>query len=190
MRKVILAAVPFLFLGCSDKPKEESKTALNTAQPESKIEIVESKNAHEIKIEKKADDRNKSDAYYYDYHTKDKKPAQKEEEPRTTVDAYSHLRSPYEAVEIQMIANKLSKEFIIKCSPCHDDYGNGIIGPSLLAKDGNFIYERIIDYKNGTKNNPLMTDLVKQMSDEQLKNIADEIAAFNKKIQEIREGKK
>ena len=191
MKKLIAATIlPLLFVGCSDKPKEESKAATSTAQPESKIEIVESKNALEIKIEKKADDRNKSDAYYYDYHTKDKKSAQKEEEPRSTVDAYSHLRSPYEAVEIQMIANKLSKEFIVKCSPCHDDYGNGIIGPSLLAKDGKFIYERIIDYKNGTKNNPLMTDLVKQMSDEQLKSIADEIAVFNKKIQEIREGKK
>lgn len=190
MKKVILAAVPFLFLGCSDKPKEESKAAASTAQPESKIEIVENKNALEVKIEKKVSDSNKSDAYYYDYQ-KEKKSAQKEEEePRSKVDAYNRIRSPYEAVEIQMIANKLSKEFIIKCSPCHDDYGNGIIGPSLLAKDGKFIFERIVDYKNGTKNNPLMTDLVKQMSDEQLKSIADEIAVFNKKIQEIREGKK
>lgn len=184
----MLAVVPFLFLGCSDKPKEEQKAATSGSQTESKIEIVENKDAHEIKIEKKALDKNDSDAYYYDYN-KEKKTAVKEEEARTKVDAYSHLRSPYEAVEIRMLANKLSKDFIVKCSPCHDDYANGIIGPSLLSKDSKFIYERIIDYKNGTKVNPLMTDLVKIMSDEQLKNIADEIAAFNTKIKEMREGK-
>ena len=188
MKKIILAAVPFFILGCSDKPKEEQKTTADTTQSASKIEIVENKNAHEIKIEKKALDKNDSDAYYYDYN-KEKKEVTKEEEARTKVDAYSHLRSPYEAVEIRMMASKLSKDFIVKCSPCHDDYANGIIGPSLLSRDGEFIFQRIIDYKNGTKVNPLMTDLVKLMSDEQLKNIADEIAMFNIKIKEMREGK-
>ncbi len=35
-----------------------------------------------------------------------------------------------------------------------------------------------------------MRELVKQIDNEQLKQIADEIANFNKQIQEIREGKK
>ena len=189
MRKSILALVLLFFIGCSDKPKERVNQESTENTTPNKIEVIENKNAKEIKITTKESDKKQSKSYYYDYNTEKDKKEQKESKSYTKIDAYSRIRSPYEAIEIRLMANKLSKEFILKCSPCHDDYANGIIGPSLLTRDADFIYNRIMDYKNGTKLNPLMADLVKLMEDEKLKNIAQEIALFNKKLRKLKEGR-
>ncbi len=47
-----------------------------------------------------------------------------------------------------------------------------------------------MEFKSGKKRNVLMQELVKRVDDSKLKEIADEIAEFNKQIQEIRKGKK
>ena len=86
-----------------------------------------------------------------------------------------------------MLVSKLSKKFIVKCSACHNDYANGIIGPSLLGKDKKFIYNSIMDFKSGKKVNVLMTDLVKMMSEEEINQLSSEISEFNIKIKELRE---
>ena len=80
----------------------------------------------------------------------------------------------------------MSKEFIVKCSACHNDYANGIIGPSLLDKDATFIFNQIKKFKEDKNANVLMSDLVKQMSDENIQKLADEIFAFNKEIKEMK----
>jgi len=105
--------------------------------------------------------------------------------PRTVLDANMHIRSPYERVQISLIVKQLSTNFKLKCSACHDDYANGVIGPSLLGKDAEFIYKSINDFKNGSKSNPLMVDLIKQMTDKDIKDISTEIFLFNKKIEEL-----
>ena len=84
---------------------------------------------------------------------------------------------------------KLSKNFRIKCSACHDDYANGIIGPSLLSRDSDYIYNKIAEFKSGKKSNPLMDDLIKMMSDDEIRVLADEIYMFNKQIKEMKEKK-
>ena len=88
-----------------------------------------------------------------------------------------------------MLVGRLSKTFRIKCSACHDDYANGIIGPSLLSRDSDYIYNKIADFKSGKKSNPLMNDLIKMMSDEEIRTLADEIYVFNQAIQKSREKK-
>ncbi len=130
-----------------------------------------------------------SGEFYYSYN-KEKKEASAEPKSRTTIDAYLNIRSPYEHVMVTMMIKKMSRDFIVKCSPCHDDYANGVIGPSLLGKDGDFIYERLAEFKTGKKKNVLMKELVGSMSDEKLKSIAAEIAAFNRQIQELRKGQR
>ena len=109
---------------------------------------------------------------------------------RTSLDAYLNIRSPYERVQITMMIHRLSKDFIVRCSPCHDDYANGVIGPSLLDKDGDFIYGRLVDFKTGRRKNVLMKELVMQIDDSTLKKIVDEIAAFNRQIRKMREERK
>lgn len=187
----LLFAIIF-FIGCEQKPSQTAKSVdvHNQSNPPKKIEVVADQNAKEIKVVQKKVDSTQDKAYYYDYNTEQKsnKQGADEEKTYTKIDAYSRVRSPYEAVELRLMANKLSKNFILRCSPCHDDYANGVIGPSLLDKDGDFIYKRIVDYKTGAKNNPLMQDLTKLLSKEELKSIADEIALFNNKIKQLRKG--
>ena len=187
------------FSGCSKKSEDENKTvqkSVSTTTPV--IEVLENKNAKEIKVkEKKKTAMNVKDgkAFYYDYNIKSEydqnaQPANSDAsvriKPRTAIDANMNIRSPYDDVQISLLTQKLSKHFRIKCSACHDDYANGIIGPSLLTRDADFIYKKISEFKDGTKSNPLMKDLINMMSDKEIREIADEIYEFNKKIKEMR----
>jgi hypothetical protein len=182
------------FIGCSDKPEEKNLTQ-NTSESVPKIEVSHNENAREIKVQTKAQDANQSKSYYYDYNIKSEydvnaQPANEDAsvrtKPRTVVEANINVRSPYENVQVSMLVNKLSKKFILKCSACHNDYANGIIGPSLLTKDADYIVNKITQYKSGEKTNVLMNDLIKMMSDEEIKTLAEEISNFNKQINEMR----
>ncbi len=184
------------FSGCSDN-KQESKEKGVAAEVTSaqKIEVVKNENAEEIKVALKEGDENQSKSYYYDYNVKSEydpnmKPANDDasvrEKARSAIDANLHVRSPYENIEISMLVKRLSKEFIVKCSACHNDYANGVIGPSLLGKDADFIFEKISKFKDGSAKNVLMKDLVSQMDTKEIRAMADEIYEFNKKIKEMR----
>jgi len=188
-----------LFLtGCGEEKKQKSPELTSEAVQASKIEVVANDNAQEIKVEKKEIDKNQSKSYYYDYNIKSEydlnaRPANKDAsvrvKPRTQVDANIHIRSPYEKVQVSMLVQKLSKTFRVKCSACHDDYANGIIGPSLLARDSDYIFNKIADFKSGKKSNPLMNDLIKMMTTEEIRTLANEIYVFNQEIQKMREKK-
>ncbi|SFZ97455.1 FIG01282305: hypothetical protein [hydrothermal vent metagenome] len=188
-----------LLSGCNDDGKEKVKHEENKVVKVSKIEVVKNDNAQEIKVEKKVIDKNQSKSYYYDYNNikseydPNAKPANENAsvrvKPRTQLDANMHVRSPYEKVQISLLVGKLSKNFRIKCSACHDDYANGIIGPSLLSRDADYIYKKIDEFKSGVKSNPLMSDLIKKMSNEEIRTLADEIYIFNQEIKKMKEKK-
>jgi len=197
---VLVSSVALLLFvtGCGEENKQESPKVESEAVQAGKIEVVANENAKEIKVKAKKIDENQSRSYYYDYNIKSEydpnaEPANEDAsvrvKPRTQVDANIHVRSPYEKVQISMLVGKLSKTFRIKCSACHDDYANGIIGPSLLSRDSDYIYNKIADFKSGKKSNPLMNDLIKMMSDEEIRTLADEIYVFNQAIQKSREKK-
>lgn len=187
----------FFLTACSDSKNDEAKSA-PTPSPVlegSKIEVVKNDNAHETKLKTKDATRSKNDSFYYDYGVKSEydpnsQPANKDAsvraKPRTAIEANMNVRSPYEDIRISMIVNKLSKKFIVKCSACHNDYANGIIGPSLLGRDSQYIYGKIQAFKSGEKNNVLMKDLINMMSDEEIREMADEIYKFNQEIKNTR----
>jgi len=171
--------------------KKETEVKVATA---SGIEVVKNTNSKEIKVKQKEHDK-KDKQYYFDYDIKSKysqnaRPANEDAsvrvKPRTVVDANIHVRSPYEKVQLSLLVRGLSKEFIVKCSACHNDYANGIIGPSLLGKDADFIIKKINKFKNDKTANVLMTDLVNKMDDKKIKELANEISRFNKEIQKMR----
>jgi cytochrome c553 len=179
------------FNGCGNKKENNSqetkeKTINNTtSSPE--IEIVTNTNAHETKVaekEKTKLDVKNGKAYYYDYNVKNKY-NKNTTKRRTVLDANMNIRSPYERVKISLIAKQLSANFRLKCSACHDDYANGVVGPSLLGKDATFIYNAIIDFKSGKKSNPLMDDLIKKMDKKEIQELANEIYKFNKEIEKL-----
>jgi len=200
--KILTSSIVLLtiFIGCSDNKEEsniqqkDSATSLSTP----KIEVVKNENAKEIKVaEKKIIKRkgNHAKAFYYDYninseYDQNAQPANKDasvrEKPRTSVEANMNIRSPYEEVQVSLLVRKLSKKFIVKCSACHNDYANGIIGPSLLGKDVSYINSKIQDFKSGKKSNPLMNDLINMMSDKEINEMATEVYKFNQEIKQMR----
>ena len=191
----ILGLVSLVATGCGDKQKEDNSKKDNAAVAATqKIEVVQNKNAKEIKVPQKVAPDSQSRSYYLNYNIKSKydlesEPANKDASvrarPRTVIDANLHVRSPYEKVKISMMVKKLSKEFIVKCSACHNDYANGIIGPSLLSKTAEEILKSIADFKSGKKSNPLMNDLIKMMGDDEIKTLANEIYKFNEEIKKM-----
>ncbi len=197
---VATSTVLLIFTGCSDKPEQDKQQAISTITTTSsipKIQIVANENANAIKVEEKEkEDHTKNGKnYYFSYGIKsgydlNSEPANKDAsvrtKPRTVIEANMHVRSPYEKVQVSLLVKKLSKEFIVKCSSCHNDYANGIIGPSLLNKTSDEILKDISNFKTGVKSNPLMDDLIKMMSDDQIKALAGEIYEFNKMVQELK----
>jgi cytochrome c553 len=194
IKKILLSSTLILLVGCGNETKEHASKAEATTAPV--IEIVANKNAKEVKVEEhKKHVKDKNDTYYYDYNVKSEydqnaQPANKDAsvrvKPRTAIEANMNIRSPYEKVQLDMLVGKLSQTFRVKCSACHDDYANGVIGPSLLAKNSDEIFNTIADFKSGKKSNPLMDGLIDHMSDEEIRALADEIYAFNQKIKEMR----
>lgn len=186
-----------IFTGCSqESDKKESANAQSpkTANLQS-IEVVENKNALAVKVEEKEHDKNQSKSYYYDYNIQSEydlnaMPANKDAsvriKPRSAVDANIYVRSPYESIQVSMLVKQLSKEFIVKCSACHNDYANGVIGPSLLGKDSEYIFNKIAEFKKDSSKNVLMNGLISQMDDEEIRRLSDEIYEFNKMINEMR----
>jgi len=191
LRNILIVLTGIVLISCGDDNSKDVKKEVIVAP---KIEVISNSNAKEIKVKEKVSDKNQSKSYYLNYNIKSEydensQPANKDASvrvrPRTKIDARLHIRTPYEKVKISMMVKKLSKKFIVKCSACHNDYANGIIGPSLLSKTNEEIIQKIADFKSGKKSNPLMKDLIKMMSDEEIKELADEIYTFNKKIQEL-----
>ena len=188
-----------IFTGCSDDNDDRTKKEASSVTSSAPIiEVVKNNNAKEIKVAVKAKSTNRSNqanAYYYDYDIKSEydqnsQPANKDAsvriKPRTSVEANMNIRSPYEKVQVSLLVRKMSKKFIVKCSACHNDYANGIIGPSLLGKDVDYIFNKIADFKSGKKSNPLMNDLIKMMSEDEIKEMANEVYEFNKEIEAMR----
>eukprot|EP01156_Anaeramoeba_ignava_P018642 Anaeramoba_ignava/a92414_11.p2 GENE.a92414_11~~a92414_11.p2 ORF type:complete len:198 (-),score=40.96 a92414_11:914-1507(-) len=196
IKNILFLFTIILFVGgCGEKKEEKTELKITEAQGPLTIEIEENKNAKEIKVALNNEKSEKNETYYFNYGIKSEydphaKPANEDasvrEKPRTSIDANLQVRSPYENVKVSMLVKRLSKEFIVKCSACHNDYANGIIGPSLLDKDDKSIYESIIKFKNNEDANVLMSGLVNQMDEETIKRIATEIYEFNKQIKAMR----
>jgi len=204
IKTIALGCTLFVLTGCGgdDKAKSKIEQPVKEVPSESgvapKIEIVQSSDAKTIKVkekEKVSSKNGQKDKYYYDYNIKSEydpnaKPANIDAairtKPRTAIEANMNVRSPYEKIQISMLVKKLSIKFMVKCSACHDDYANGVIGPSLLGKSSDEIFSAIDDFKSGKKSNVLMDDLIKMMDNDEIRTLADEIYNFNEKIKALR----
>jgi|FLOH01.1.fsa_nt_gi cytochrome c553 len=202
--KALLLSSSLLILSflasCSDSKNNENDKSNHTKSAQvlegSKIEVVKNESARELKVETGDANKSKNDSFYYDYGEKsaydqNAQPANSDASvrvrPRSAIDANMNVRSPYEEVQISMIVNNLSKKFMVKCSACHNDYANGIIGPSLIGRDSEYIYGKITAFKSGEKKNVLMKDLINMMDDKEIRDMADEIYKFNQEIKKIRD---
>jgi len=190
-----ISLITALSLGGCSEDKQETTPEMTQNVSSSKIEVVANANSNEIKVKERDHNGSTNNSYYYDYNIKssyseDVVPANEDASvrvhARSAIDANMHVRSPYEEVQVSLMVKRLSKNFIVKCSACHNDYANGVIGPSLLGKDSNYIYNAIADFKSGKKENVLMKDLINNMNNQEIRQIADEIYNFNLELQKMR----
>jgi cytochrome c553 len=205
-KRIFTIFVASILVGCGgDKPKETTVDAveadvsqIKVTQGEKRVEQVEAKHEEELKKDKKG--------FYYAYDDKDAE-ANATDETFTRRDAEVKVKNrvvdgkvavreknhkastPYQYVRIDLLKNALSHEFMVKCSACHDDYANGVIGPSLLEKDGDYIYEQMLKYRNDPKKNILMYELVNKMTEDEMKTLSNEVAQFNKEIRALKGSK-
>jgi cytochrome c553 len=71
-----------------------------------------------------------------------------------------------------------------KCSSCHGNIGQGIIGPKLIGKSEEFLLKSLREFKSGERKNYVMYGLLGGMDDEQIAEIAKEVSTFQKKLDE------
>ncbi|AGZ81340.1 c-type cytochrome [Campylobacter fetus] len=178
MKKTVIFASAFLLLvGCSQQDNKFDKNETKNEVTEQNASIVVKKSENQI--------NEKNNWITYDIDGKKSVKfglGDDNNETTKSIGALAMTRTPLQSINKALIRGTLSKNFIIKCSACHDDYANGIIGPSLLTKSQDEIFKMIEAYKTKTKVNVLMADLVKRMDDKEIMDLAIEISTFNEQF--------
>lgn len=170
MKKVVFLFLLLFFIGCSEN---KSKTNQQETLKNESIISIKSGNTN-------LNNGNK----FINYDIKGNRkiafsPTGEENATTRQIGAIAMIRNPYESINIKLLEKKLSKNFLVKCSACHNDYANGVIGPSLLDKNKDEIFSMIKSYKESKKENVLMRELVMKMNDEEIMALAKEIDDFN-----------
>ena len=80
------------------------------------------------------------------------------------------------------MAFKVSPLYKQKCSSCHGVNGEGAVGPRLIGKNEEYIYDALVSFKSGSRKNYVMYGLLSKMSDDDLKALSKEIGMFKEKL--------
>jgi cytochrome c553 len=86
----------------------------------------------------------------------------------------------------------VSQSFKSKCSSCHGVNGSGmqngkkLMGPKLFGQSADAIYQQLVDFKAGRKENMIMKGLLIKLSEEDLRILADEIGEFPTRAEEAK----
>jgi len=92
-------------------------------------------------------------------------------------------------------AFKVSTKYKSKCSSCHGVNGTGfqngkkMMGPKLFGQTAEVIYKDLIDFKAGRKENIIMKGLLISLSEDDLKELADEIGEFPSRAEALKNKK-
>ena len=89
-------------------------------------------------------------------------------------------------------AFEVSQSYKSKCSSCHGVNGSGmqngkkLMGPKLFGQSADAIYQQLVDFKAGRKENMIMKGLLIKLSEEDLRILADEIGEFPARAEEAK----
>jgi len=81
-------------------------------------------------------------------------------------------------------AFKVSNEYKSKCASCHGVNGSGeqngkaLMGTKLFGQSAEKLYQDLLDFKSGRRENMIMKGLLIRLNKDDLKRFADEIAEF------------
>ncbi len=183
MKLFIYAAVCALLLtGCQEKKEDQQQEAKSKAATDVSKREIEVTKAQVEPVEEEY-----ASLYQYDIDGNRKlNLAYDGQETETTeqIKGMATTKNSYDNVSDHILGKTMSKNFIVKCSACHNRYANGVVGPSLLDKTAEEISDMISAYRQGTEKNVLMKYLVSQMDQEEIDALAEEIADLNKEVRE------
>ena len=194
-------AAALLLCGCGDdgdsgsaatSSAEQNSVSQNSVSSNSASQSVEQNHTAKPRISVKSGEAPKQDDKFVSYDFYGERNVNFNlngdvNETTKNIVAYSSIKNQknqYEKLNFDLMKKRLGHDFILRCSACHDDYANGIIGPSLLDKTDAQIVDMIKKYKFKEKPNPLMVQLVNGMSEQQIETMAKEIYEFNKQFKE------
>ena len=77
----------------------------------------------------------------------------------------------------------IGKAALAACAKCHGEtgIGSGAVNPSLAGQDAAYMLGALLAYKNGTRDDDVMSPKAKKFSDDELKNFAAYYAALDPK---------
>jgi cytochrome c553 len=81
-------------------------------------------------------------------------------------------------------AFEVSQAYKSKCSSCHgvnglgEQNGKKLMGPKLFGQSADEIYQKLVDFKAGRKENMIMKGLLIKLNEADLREFADEIGEF------------
>ncbi len=81
-------------------------------------------------------------------------------------------------------AFEVSQSYKSKCASCHGVNGSGfqngkaMMGPKLIGQSADDLFQQLIDFKAGRKENVVMKGLLMHLNEEELRVFADEIGEF------------
>jgi cytochrome c553 len=90
-------------------------------------------------------------------------------------------------------AFEVSQAYKSKCASCHGVNGSGfqngkpMMGPKLFGQSADEIYQKLVDFKAGRKENVVMKGLLIHLEEADLRTFADEIGAFPAKAAAVKE---
>ncbi len=181
MKKIILLLSVFLVLivaGCEEKSLQSQKEEHRPESP-GKITVV---SGSQTELSAKEDKFRTFDVRGESIIKYAPDGAEVTQEVKNVQVNVAVRNTPFASIQTRLLSQRLSKEYIVFCSACHDDYANGVIGPSLIDKNEQEVLDMMVKYGKEPDANVLMTTLVERMSPEEKSFIARDIARFNKEI--------
>ncbi|MDD2384376.1 MAG: c-type cytochrome [Sulfurospirillaceae bacterium] len=82
---------------------------------------------------------------------------------------------------------KVSDKYKQKCASCHGAGGEGIVGLPLFGQSAESIYEKLIDFKSGKRQNPIMKGAIMNIGEADFKELAQEISEFKARAEALKQ---
>lgn len=77
------------------------------------------------------------------------------------------------------VANfKVSDNYKRRCASCHGIDGKGAVGLPIFGQSADTIYNKLLEYREGKRTNPIMRSAIMHLSDADYKELAQEVSEF------------
>lgn len=73
---------------------------------------------------------------------------------------------------------KVSDNYKRKCASCHGIDGKGAVGLPIYGQEASVIYSKMMEYKEGKRQNPIMRSAIMHLNDADFKELSQEVSEF------------